>query len=85
MTPSLSGRHTLISATSGITFPKKAVLGKLKTRKDVEIYPNGLETEVSYFKCLKLLKSMGFKAEKKEKTSAYSHSQIKKAKLNQCS
>ncbi|KAG2204012.1 hypothetical protein INT46_003314 [Mucor plumbeus] len=45
MAPSLSGRHTLISATSGITFPKKAVLGKLKTRKDVEIYPNGLETE----------------------------------------
>jgi hypothetical protein len=26
---------------------KKAVLGKLKTRKDVEIYLNGLETEVS--------------------------------------
>jgi hypothetical protein len=44
---------------------KKAVLGKLKTRKDVEIYLNGLETEVSYFKCLKLLKSMRFKAEKK--------------------
>ncbi|KAG2196259.1 hypothetical protein INT46_007343 [Mucor plumbeus] len=45
MAPSLSGQHTLISATSGITFPKKAVLGKLKTRKDVEIYPDGLETE----------------------------------------
>ncbi|KAG2191943.1 hypothetical protein INT46_000663, partial [Mucor plumbeus] len=26
MAPSLSGRHTLISATSGITYPKKAVL-----------------------------------------------------------
>jgi len=81
MAPSLSGRHTLISATYGITFPKKTVLSKLKTRKDVEIYPIGLETEVSYFKCLKLLKSMEFTAEKKEKTSAYSHSQIKKAKL----
>ncbi|KAG2189678.1 hypothetical protein INT46_004943 [Mucor plumbeus] len=45
MAPSLSGRHTLISATSGVIFPKKAVLGKLKTRKDVEIYPNGFGTE----------------------------------------
>ena len=85
MAATLSGRHTLISATSGITFPKKAVLGKLKTRKDIEIYPNGVETDVSYFKCLKLLKSMGFKAEKKEKTSAHSHLRIKAAKLSQCS
>jgi hypothetical protein len=47
--------------------PKKAVLGKSKTRKDVETYLNGLETEISYLKCLKSLKSMGFKAEKKGK------------------
>ena len=52
---------------------QKAVLGKLKTRKDIENYLNGLKTKISYLKCLKLLKSMGFKAEKKEKTSAYSH------------
>jgi hypothetical protein len=64
---------------------KKVVLGELKTIKDVEIYLNGLETEISYFKCLKLLKSMGFKTEKKEKISDYSHTQIKKAKLGQCS
>jgi hypothetical protein len=43
MAPSLSGRHTLISATSGITFPKRLYFGKLKTRKDVEIYLNGIE------------------------------------------
>jgi hypothetical protein len=47
-----------------------AVFGKLKTRKDVEAYLNGFEAEISYFKCLKLLKSMGFKAEKQEKTFA---------------
>jgi hypothetical protein len=45
--------------------PKKAAIGGLKTRKDVEIYQNGLETEISYFTCHKLLKSMGFKTEKK--------------------
>jgi hypothetical protein len=66
MVPSSSGRHTLISATSGITFPKKLYFGELKTRKNVETYLNGLETEISYFKCLKLLKSMGFKAKKKK-------------------
>jgi hypothetical protein len=47
--------------------PKKAVLDELKKIKDVETYLNGLEAEISYFACLKLLKSMGFKAEKKKK------------------
>ena len=68
MAPSLSGRHTLISATNISDYiPKMAVLGNLKTRKDVETYLNGFETEINYFKCLRLLKSMGFKAEKQEK------------------
>ena len=58
-----------------------AVLRELYTRKDAETYLNGLETEISYFKCLILLKSMWFKAAKKEKAPAYSHSQFKKAKL----
>jgi hypothetical protein len=63
--------------------PKKAALGELKTRKDVETYLNGVETETNYFKCLKLLKSMGFKTEKKRKPLLTANSQIKKAKLGQ--
>jgi hypothetical protein len=65
---------------------KKAVLDELETKQDVETYLNGFEAEINYFKCLKLLKLMEFKAKKERKISTfYSHSQIKKAKLGQSS
>ena len=47
---------------------KKAVLNELETKQDVETYLNGFEAEINYFKCLKLLKLMEFKAKKQKKS-----------------
>jgi hypothetical protein len=58
-------------------YSQKGCTWWIKNEKRYRNLSNGLKTKISYFKCLKLLKSMGFKAEKKN-PSAYSHSQIKR-------
>lgn len=77
MKASQSGRHAIVNETSRNYIRKKVVMGELKTGKDVQKYIVGIGKEISYSTCLKLLKSMGFEAKKKQKKPLLSSKHMK--------